>query len=92
MILKTRYIVTKASNDGTFTVGDQVWLLEDGAIMCKIAARPKALVSHGWIDPHEVPAATEGWEIEVDKNWLNARLTKLCAEIAELEGVANVQD
>lgn len=87
MIPKVRYTVTKASNDGTFTVGDQVWLLEDGAIMCKIAARPKALVSHGWINPPEVPAATEGWQIEVDGNWRDARIAKLRAEIAELEAL-----
>lgn len=84
MILKTRYIVTKASNDGTFTVGDQVWLLEDGSIMSR--------QMEGWIDPHEVPAATKGWKIEVDKNWRDACIAKLRAEVAELEGVADVQD
>lgn len=84
MILKTRYIVTKASNDGTFTVGDQVWLVDDGSVMSR--------QMEGWIDPPEVPAATEGWKIEVDENWLNARIAKLRAEIAKLERVANVQD
>lgn len=79
MIPKVRYTVTKASNDGTFTVGDQVWLLEDGSIMSR--------QMEASIDPLEVPAATEGWKIEVDENWLNARLTKLRAEIAELEAL-----
>jgi hypothetical protein len=56
-----QYIVTKASDDGTFEVGDRIKLLSDGAILC--------IEAKGWIDAEDVPAATEGMECELDQKW-----------------------
>jgi hypothetical protein len=57
-----RYIVTKASDDTTFKVGDHIKLLSDGAILC--------IEAKGWIDASDVPTATQGIEYEADKEWV----------------------
>lgn len=72
MKLGVRYRVTRASKHCEFQVGDHVWLVEDGAIMC-----PEA---RGWMKAENVPAATEGMEVEVDAEWLARKR-------AELEGL-----
>jgi hypothetical protein len=57
-----KYIVTKASDDTTFKVGDHIKLLSDGAILC--------IEAKGWIDSSDVATAIEGMEYEVDKEWI----------------------
>lgn len=70
------YLVTKASDDGTFEVGDHIWFQENGDISCREAA--------GWIDKEDVEEATKGWEIVVDQEYINKQRTKLLAELEKL--------
>jgi hypothetical protein len=74
MIQGPRYRVTKRSNNGEFRVGDLVQLLNDGDI----------LTSGGWIEAADVPAATRGWAIELDRVWLATRRASLEADIAQI--------
>ena len=71
-----RYIVTKASDDGTLEVGDHVSLNSDGSITCREA--------QGWIEACDVEAATKGAVIEVDNEWVKQRKNKLIAELKTL--------
>ena len=80
MIPNVFYLVTKASKDGTFEVGDRIKLLDDGAILCQQA--------QGWIDAEYVPQATEGMEVEPDERWIEQRrqlLEKMIKELNNLE-------
>lgn len=63
-----RYIVTKASDDGTFQVGDHIWLDSDGTVCCVEAA--------GWIEAEDVPEATAGMEYEPDRAWAKRQIEK----------------
>ena len=74
MIQGPRYRVTKRSKNGTFRTGDLVQLLNDGDI----------LTSGGWIEAANVPAATRGWAIELDRVWLAKRRADLEAQLAEV--------
>ena len=51
-----RYIVTKASKDRTFQVGDHIHVEEDGSVVCREAL--------GWIIPSEAQEAIEGMEVQ----------------------------
>lgn len=72
------YIVTKASDDGTFEVGDNVAICSDGALMCRQA--------QGWIEKEDLPFATKGMEIELDNESIEKRRQKLLADLANLGG------
>lgn len=61
MKIKTRYIVIKSSDDGTFLKGDHIYLNEDGSISC--------LEASGWIDKENVEEATKGMEMGIDKEY-----------------------
>jgi hypothetical protein len=74
-----RYIVTKASDDGTFDVGDHIYLHEDGSIICKEA--------EGWIDSMQVEYATKGMIFEIDQTWLSKRRRELLDELEELNAL-----
>ena len=74
MIQGPRYRVTKRSKNGTFRTGDLVQLLNDGDI----------LTSGGWIEAADVPSATKGWAIELDRVWLAKRRAELEANLAEV--------
>ena len=74
MIQGPRYRVTKRSKRGEFRVGDLVQLLNDGDI----------LTSGGWIEAADVPAATKGWAIELDRVWLAKRRAELEEKLAEV--------
>jgi urease beta subunit len=50
-----RYVVTKASDDRTFQVGDHVHVEEDGSVVCREAL--------GWIIPSEAQEAIKGMEV-----------------------------
>lgn len=76
MIQGPRYRVTKRSKDGTFRVGDAVRLLKDGCI--------GSVQAGGWIGAEDVPAATKGWAIELDREWLAKRRADLEAKLAEV--------
>lgn len=72
-----KYVVTKESDDGTFEKGDHIALTADGCINCKEA--------QGWIEAADVPSATVGMEVEVDKEWVEKRKAELQAALAALE-------
>ena len=71
-----RYVVTKASDDETFEVGDHILLCANGDIVNRDA--------QGWIDKVDVEEATRGMEVEVDSKWAERRRKKLLQELAEL--------
>lgn len=77
MKLNNRYIVTKASDDGTFEIGDHISLTEAGSIIC--------IEAQGWIDACDVPEATIGMETEIDIKWIEKERTKLLSKLKELE-------
>ena len=76
MVVGVRYIVTKASADKEFQVGDRVQLLADGSITNHQAA--------GWMDAEDVPTATRGWKVEIDAAWIEARRSELARQLAAL--------
>lgn len=71
-----RYIVTRASDDDTFVVGDRIRLYADGSIGNQQAV--------GWVDAEDVAEATRGMLIEVDAAWYARRKDALDAQIAAL--------
>lgn len=77
MEIGKRYVVTKASKDGTFEIGDHVSVNNDGSINC--------LEAGGWIDPADAAEATAGMEVEIDREWLERQKSKLRELITELE-------
>jgi len=76
MVTGFQYIVTKASNDGTFQIGDHIIALDDGSIIC--------LEAQGWIASEHVPEAWEGVEVKVDKDWLYRKKTELHCQLSKL--------
>jgi hypothetical protein len=79
-----RYIVTLDSENKEFQVGDRIWLLKNGGIMCSTV--------DGWMPAESVPEATRGMEIEIDSEWCEEKrvyfekmMAKLDAAIAGLE-------
>ena len=77
MEIRKRYIVTKASRDGTFEVGDHIWESSDGDIYC--------VEGDVRIDVSDVPEAIIGMECEIDQGWIERRKKWLLEELAELE-------
>ena len=77
MEIGKRYVVTKASDDGTFCVGDHITINKGGSINCREA--------QGWIDACDVPEAIKGMEVEIDREWVEMRRKKLQEELAELD-------
>lgn len=73
-----RYRVTKASKDKTFQIGDQV-RIDDGGDLILYGE------NGGWIDASDLAKATHGWEIAVDREWVQGRLARLREQVAELE-------
>lgn len=71
-----RHIVTKASDDGTFQVGDHILFEDDGSISC--------IEAMGWIPDDEVADATAGMESVPDIEWAERKKARLIAELAEL--------
>lgn len=71
-----RYVVIKASDDGTFEVGDHISLNSDGSITDREAG--------GWIDECDVVEAMKGVEVEIDTQWIERRKKKLLAELGVL--------
>ena len=72
-----RYVVTQASDDGTFEKGDHVSLCADGGVTCREAG--------GWIEACDVPAATKGMAVSIDQERIARRKQKLLGELAALE-------
>lgn len=74
--MDARYIVTKASDDGTFQVGDHIKIYSNGDIGC--------FETQGWIDSEDVPEVTKGMEYEIDTEWVDRKLKKLELEKQKL--------
>lgn len=72
-----RYIVTQASKDGTFQVGDHIRLMGDGSIICQEAG--------GWIGCEDVPRAVSGVEVVFDVEWYERKKEKLRKALDILE-------
>jgi hypothetical protein len=72
-----RYIVKKGSDDGTFQVGDQIWLASDGSLSCRQAL--------GWIEKDDVPEAMSGVEYELDRAWAQRQIAKALAEAERIK-------
>ena len=81
MVIDKRYVVTKASDDETFLIGDTIWLTKDGCIMCKEGG--------GWIDKENVPEAMKGMECVVDKKYLDKKIKALEDELNKLKEIKN---
>lgn len=75
--MKNRRIVTKASKNGEFQVGDHIILHPDGSILCREA--------EGWMPAEDVKAATEGMESVVDDEWYAREVDRLKAAIKAIE-------
>jgi len=67
-----RYIVTKGSDDGTFEVGDHIWLDDDGGVCC--------IEAKGWIEAADVPAALVGLEYKHDQEYAQRQIAKALAD------------
>ena len=76
MTVGVRYIVTKASANKEFQIGDRVTLMADGSIMNSQAV--------GWMEVEDVAAATRGWAVEIDTAWVEARRASLARQLAAL--------
>lgn len=72
-----QYIVTRASDDGTFVVGDHISMDTDGSIVCYEA--------EGWIEPSDVEQAIKGAVVEIDQEWVASRKARLIEELATLD-------
>lgn len=72
-----QYLVTKASDDGTFEVGDHISINPDGSINNREA--------QGWIDACNVAEATKGMGFEIDNGWVERRRAKLLEELSALD-------
>lgn len=77
VVVGKKYIVTRASDDGTFEVGDHVSINPDGSISCREA--------HGWIDACDVAEAAAGIAVEIDKEWVERQKARLYKKLAELD-------
>ena len=77
MRVGVRYVVTRASKDREFQVGDRIWMEPNGDIMCPAAS--------GWMPAEDVPPATRGMQIEPDANWAAAMRADLERQLAALK-------
>ena len=76
----TRYVVTKPSDDGTFTVGEHVKINSDGAISC----------NEGWVEPSDVAEAVVGMEVEIDIYLLISKLVVMQTSLDEIDDALTV--
>ena len=74
-----RYIVTKMSYDKTLEIGDHISVNSDGSINC--------IEMQGWISIEDVPEATKGMEVVVDKEWIERMKRKLQEKLEALEEI-----
>ena len=72
-----RYIVTKASDDGTFQTGDHISVNTAGSINC--------IEAQGWIDACDVAEASAGMAVDIDRKWIARQKAKMVAALAALD-------
>jgi hypothetical protein len=76
MICGYRYIVTKASKNREFQVGDKIKLCDDGSILnLKVA---------GLMPAEDVAEATFGMTVKLDLQWYKDQRQKLIAKLATM--------
>lgn len=78
MTPNARYVVTHPSNDGTFQFNDHIWKANDGSIMCQEA--------QGWIPEDEVDAASKGFQLQLDQDYITKRKQQLQQQLDSLDG------
>lgn len=71
-----RYIVTQPSVNKEFQVGDRVRLLDSGDVLNRTAG--------GWMEAEHLSVATEGMQVELDKEWLQAQYYAVAQRLLEL--------
>jgi hypothetical protein len=74
--LYKRYIVTKASDDGTFHKGDHIYIDYEGDI-CNTDI-------HAWINKEDIEESTKGMEVELDSEWIDRRRERIAKELQAL--------
>jgi len=78
-----KYIVTKGSDDGTFSKGDHIVRdPADGVIVCQEAS--------GWIDKEYIEDSIKGMEVKIDIEWAKKRADELRDEVLHLDKVYGV--
>lgn len=77
-----RYAVTKASDDGTFEVGDSIALCPDGSII--------NYSTYGWVDAFDAEYARKGMVVEIDEKWVARRIDRLQKEIDDLNNFISI--
>lgn len=78
LIPGVRYKVTKASNDGTLQVNDQISRADDGSIICHDE-------DGGWLDKKDVAEALEGVDMAIDIEYGRRRLSMLRARVKKTQ-------
>lgn len=81
--IEMRYIVTRASKNKEFIVGDHITVLPGGSIICREAG--------GFIVKEDVAEATEGWEIEIDKEWAAEEKRRIEQWLKDIENAEQKQ-
>ena len=71
-----RYIVTKASECGTFRVGDRIRMESDGSIINRESGM--------WLDAEEVESIV-GFEVEEDEDYTSAEIEQFQRELMLME-------
>jgi len=79
MLPNIHYIVTKASDDETFQVGDHIKMLKTGEILC--------IEAHGWINQQDVDEAMVGMEYTADDRWIEQERESLIAKLNMLSNL-----
>lgn len=77
MLVGTRYVVTKSSDDKSFLVGDHISRNIDGSIDNREA--------QGWVDVRDIDEATKRMKVEIDRKWVEQRKAKLLKELSALD-------
>ena len=77
MCVGMRYIVTHASADKEFQVGDRIRLCVDGSI--------ENIEANGWMSAEDVPMATRGMRVRPDADWAAAMRADLERKLATLD-------
>ena len=80
---EVHYIVTKQSDDGTFKVGDEIYLEKRGMVSLAIVS----ITAGGWVNMPEEEEGTIGMEVKPDMEWLQERCRYAYLEYANLNGI-----
>ena len=74
--MNKRYIVTKASDDKTFLVGDHIIFYDNGDVGC--------IEAQGWIDSCDAKDTLKGAEYVPDQEYYEKKRKRLEEELAAL--------